>query len=124
MKKKLAVLGILLFVFCVLTIYLYSFQRGEYNKKQELERNRAEQVQLFSEAQNYVKKNSVAGFEFKIKVIKKLDKWVMLEVIPINPLTDKAAVILEKVDNQWIARAFGTIFPEWEKKVPELFSGE
>lgn len=77
---------------------------------------------MFLVAKEYIKKNSVAGFEFDLKVLKQLDKWALLEVIPINPPTDKAAVILEKVDNQWIPRAFGTIFPEWEKKAPELFN--
>lgn len=44
-----------------------------------------------------------------------------VEIIPKNPPTDESAVVLEKVKGQWFARSFGTIFPEWEEKVPELF---
>lgn len=121
MKKKLVILIAFLLAFFCLLIYLYSSQQTKLKKKQELERSQAEQNQLFSAAQNYIRKNSVVGFKFDLKVLKKLDKWALLEVIPINPPTDEAAIILEKVDSQWVARAFGTIFPEWEEKVPELF---
>jgi len=75
--------------------------------------------QLLTVTREYVRKNSVAGLIFDLHLQKQVDRWALVEVVPED--TDRAAVILEKVDGQWIPRAFGTIFPEWEEKVPELF---
>jgi len=80
-----------------------------------------EQEQMFATAREYIAQYSVPGMKVDLKIIKQLDKWALLNVVPLNVETDEAGMIMEKVDDKWEARAFGTIFPEWEKKIPELF---
>jgi len=80
-----------------------------------------QQEQMFAAAREYIKSYSVEGMEVDLSVIKQVDKWVMLEVVPINIETDTAVIILEKVGGKWEARDFGTYLPGWQEKVPELF---
>lgn len=55
----------------------------------------------------------------------KLDKivgnYALVQVIPVGVEAEGAALVLEKVNGRWVVQAFGTIFPEWQEKVPELF---
>lgn len=121
------------FVFLLLIIFLlasgfYFYHRLSLknnqpinNIKQELSLSNTEKEQMFAAAQAYIKSYSVPGLEFELRIIKIINQWALLDAIPKNKATDNAGVIMEKVNNQWVARAFGTIFPEWSQKVPELF---
>jgi len=80
-----------------------------------------ENEQMFSAAQSYIKRNSVEGMEIELKILKQIDNWTLLEVIPVNIETDNALIIMEKVEGDWLAREFGTILLGWEEKIPELF---
>ena len=55
----------------------------------------------------------------------KLDKivgnYALVQVMPVGVEAEEAALILEKVAGRWVVQDFGTIFPEWEEKVPALF---
>jgi hypothetical protein len=82
---------------------------------------KTEKEQMFSSAREYIAKYSVPGIEVSLEIIKQLDKWALLNAVPLNVETDEVGVIMEKVDNKWETRTFGTIFPEWEEKIPELF---
>jgi hypothetical protein len=81
----------------------------------------AEREQMFEAAREYIKPDAVEGMEVDLKILKQLDKWVLLEIIPLNVETDNAGMILEKVDGKWYPRDWGTILPGWRERVPELF---
>ncbi len=80
-----------------------------------------EQEQIFASGREYIAHYSAPGMEVDLEIIKQLDSWALLNVVATNMETDEAGLIMEKVDNKWEGRAFGTIFPEWEEKVPDLF---
>ncbi len=108
--KKIIISIILVTLVLLITGVIY------FNNRAQLEKE-----QMFEVATDYIKKYSVEDMEVELKVIKQLDKWALLEATPINIETDSVGVIIEKVDGIWVARDFGTILPDWEKKVPELF---
>lgn len=89
--------------------------------KFEKDQAQLEKEQMFEAAREYIKKYSIEGAEFELRIIKQLDKWALLEAVPINFETDNVGVIMEKVEGKWVCRTFGTILPGWEEKVPELF---
>lgn len=130
MKK--IILFFLGFCFIAGAVYLVCQEIKEFKKLKEIapvsqpEKNPilAEENQILASARAYVQKNNVPDLEFDLKIIKKLDKWALVNVQPLAGKTDENGVILEKVDGQWVARAMGTIFPEWEKRVPELFEAK
>lgn len=107
MKKALIVL-IIIAIFVVFIYFVYQ----ETGKEKE---------QMFSAARELIMKYSVPDMEVELNLIKKVGNLALVEVIPLNTETDNVAVILEKVEGEWKARDFGTIFPEWEEKAPELF---
>lgn len=90
-------------------------------KFKEKDQAQLEKEQMFEAAREYIKKYSIEGAEFELRIIKQLDKWALLEAIPINFESDNVGVIMEKVEGKWICRTFGTILPGWKEKVPELF---
>jgi len=81
----------------------------------------SEEEQLLATAKDYVEENSVAGLEFDLEISKKLNKWVLLYATPTNMELDSVGVVMEKVNDIWIARVMGTYFEEYSDKVPELF---
>jgi|TARA_Y100000031_G_scaffold153457_1_gene198726 hypothetical protein len=94
------------------------------NKSAEISKNdyvQTEQEKMFATAREYIAQYSTPGMKVDLKISRQLDKRVLLNVVPVNIETDEAGVIMEKVGNTWEGRAFGTIFPEWEEKVPDLF---
>lgn len=120
--KKSFVFFLLIMVLLTAGFYYYRKNNQSLEKiSKELSLPNSEKEQMYLAAQSYIKANSVANLEFELKIIKIVNQWALLEAIPKDKATDNAGVIMEKVNNQWIPRAFGTIFPEWEKKVPELF---
>lgn len=106
MKRTIKFLGIGI-VLALLIIFNISKQKSASNNE------------LLAAARNYVTQNSVAGLVFDLTLVKQLNRWALVEVV--SPDADRAAVVLEKVGNRWVVRDFGTIFPEMEKQVPELF---
>ncbi len=90
-----------------------SKSKGTYSAKS------AEDKEILEVALQYVDANS-ADIKYKLKILKKLDKWALVDVIPLQEL-DPHMVILEKVGGFWKAREMGTLLVEWEEKVPELF---
>lgn len=81
----------------------------------------AEKAQMFTAAREYIKPDCAEGMEVDLKILKQLDSWVLLEIIPLNVETDNAAMVLEKVNGEWRPRDWGTILPGWRERVPELF---
>jgi len=80
--------------------------------------------QMLEAARKYVKVNSVPGITFDLKLIKQVDNYALLEVIPKGKWSNKAepaAVILKKIDNRWVPQTMGTDLSDWERKVPDLF---
>ena len=80
-----------------------------------------EKEQMFEAARALIRKYWAEGMKVELKIIRKLDKWALLEAIPTTIKTDNAAVVMEKVGDKWVARDFGAILPGWKEKVPELF---
>lgn len=87
----------------------------------EEERAEAEKEQMFEAARSYIKKYSVSGMEVELEIVKQLEKWALLEAVPITIETDNVLVVMEKVAGAWETRTFGTFLPGWKEKVPELF---
>ena len=63
-------------------------------------------------------------FEFQLWVVKEVDGFALVEVVPASPEHEKMRVILEKVDNVWQARAAAEELSEWKKVIPGLFEEE
>lgn len=82
----------------------------------------SENEEIYRVARAYVEKHSAPGLGFDLKIIKKLDKYVLLEAIPLHGETDNAGVILEKINGRWVAQTMGTYFEDWYNRVPELFN--
>ncbi len=80
-----------------------------------------ESQQLLANAKAYVAKNSVPGMQFTLNFKKQVGDYVRFEVIPQNVQTDRAQVIMQKVNGQWKAIDFGTDFPERYQSMPDLF---
>lgn len=78
-----------------------------------------EDKQLLEAARKYVDANS-SDVRYKLKILKKLNKWALVDVIPLQEL-DPHMVIMEKMGGKWVAREMGTMLTEWEEKIPELF---
>ncbi|MFC1612706.1 DUF5665 domain-containing protein [Patescibacteria group bacterium] len=90
--------------------------------EQNLSVKKIEQEQMFESARAYIKKYSAEGMEVELSIINQVDKWAILQVVPVTIETDNASVIMEKVEGKWITREFGTFLsPEWMDKAPELF---
>jgi len=104
--KKLLVISI------VLAVLVFAIRAGQKSISDN---------KLIAIAREHVTKNSVAGLVFDLRIRKQIDNWTLVEVTPKDKATDKAAVVLEKVGNRWVVRDFGTIFPERERQIPELF---
>ena len=114
MKKLLLILAVIL-----LLGFLWVNQQNFLPQRENSPSPTPVDNQLLAAAREYVRKNSVAGIVFDLSLIKQVGRWALVEVVSRD--ADRAAVILEKIADQWVPRAFGTIFPEWEEKVPELF---
>lgn len=79
---------------------------------------------MMAAARNYVKAHSATGITFDLKIIKQVNNYALLEVIPTGQWANKvepAGVILKKMGGKWVPQTMGTDFSDWEKKVPELF---
>lgn len=76
---------------------------------------------ILAAAHSYVSKNSAPGLQFTLTFKKQVGNYAMVYVEPEPGTADSAGVILEKISGQWVGQTMGTIFPEWEEKVPELF---
>lgn len=81
-----------------------------------------EEKQLYQEARNYVKKNSDQDLEFEMDLKNIYQQYALLQVIPVNKEIDPAQIVLEKKNGVWQAQAFGTSFPDWYAKAPQLFN--
>lgn len=80
--------------------------------------------QMLEAARKYVKANSAPGITFDLKLIKQVNNYALLEVIPQGKWAKKvepAGVILKKISNKWVPQTLGTDLSDWERKVPELF---
>lgn len=75
--------------------------------------------EILAEAHYYVNMHT-DQMDFNLKITKKLADYALVQVIPKED-TEGAAVVLEKIDNHWVAQEMGTTFPQWEERVPELF---
>ena len=85
--------------------------------------SKAEEKQLYTAAREFIKKNSDPKLQFDLDLVKVVgNKYALLKVIPLNMEIDSSQVIMQKVNGVWVAQTFGTSFPEWYQKVPELFS--
>jgi len=81
-----------------------------------------ERAQMFDAAREYIKRYSAEGMEIELSIIKQVDKWALLQAVPITIETDIAAVVMEQVSGIWIVREFGTLLSQkWGDKIPELF---
>jgi len=72
-------------------------------------------------ARKFVSANSATGVAFDLKIVNRIGNYALVQVIPRQPM-EGAGVILEKINGQWQVQDMGTTFPDWEAKVPELFS--
>jgi hypothetical protein len=84
----------------------------------------ADYQQMLATARDYVKANSAPGITFKVKLIKQVKDYALLEVVPTGKWANQvepAGVILQKIRGKWVPQELGTDFSDWEQKVPELF---
>lgn len=81
-----------------------------------------EQEAIIAAARNYINQESSLGLDFDLEIQKVVDYYALVTIIPIPAGSfEGGAVIVQKMSGLWVGVAMGTIFPEWEQKVPELF---
>lgn len=80
-----------------------------------------EMSQLLKNAREYVKSHSALGIEFNLELIYRIDRYARFNVVATNQELDQVQLIMENKDGVWTGVAFGTVFPGWKEKVPELF---
>lgn len=64
----------------------------------------------------------IPNLKYEIQVKKQLPNYALVFVIPTNQTLDPLQIIFVKENGSWVYKDMGSSFPDWEKKVPELFS--
>ena len=83
--------------------------------------NGLEDGQILTAARKYVNQSTPSEVRFKLKVIRRIGRWALIDVIPLGKF-EGAGVVMEKVNGRWVGRDLGTDLTEWETKAPELFN--
>ncbi len=125
--SKAIIISIIIVILAVLVggYYGYQWRAEKIQLEEEAQAQaQAERERIMQAARSYVERFPRADFEYDVEIVNQLDKWALVNIQPRNNETDPAGVILEKLDNTWYGRDFGTILPGWEEKVPELFDFE
>lgn len=97
-------------------LVICSQKKGSIDEESNLEADL-----ILNAARNYIQSQSDSQVRFDLKLVKTIGRFALVQVAPRGGLIEGAAVILEKVKGEWVVQEMGTIFPEWEEKVPELF---
>lgn len=90
-------------------------------QEEQVEEAGNEEAEILAAAEAYVKKYTAPDLKYTLSLRKIVGNYAMVDVTPEPGTADPAAVILQKIGGSWVAVDMGTIFPEWEEKVPELF---
>lgn len=116
--------GVLIILGLGLANYLKHTNRvSEVEKSQTSEQlSFAEKTQMFTVAREYLIAHGPKGLEVELTFIKQVRNYALLKAVPTNMNgIDSVMIIMEKINNKWVAITLGTAFEEWYKKVPELF---
>lgn len=80
-----------------------------------------ETKEILKVARRYADQYTAPDLKFETKLLKKLDEYALVDLVPEPGTADPMAVVLQKIGGRWVGIDMGVFFPELREKVPELF---
>jgi len=82
--------------------------------------SKSDEESIWEAVYDYAPRIDMMASSVDFELDKIVGNYALVQVIPEGNI-EGAALILEKISGTWVVQDFGTVFPEWQEKAPELF---